>query len=539
MGYLHVINDAIKVTLFDVITQQVIPVAQLVPRYNTIGRCNNYVMLKSIPCSPECKIVRQILLDHPLSYALTATADVPVVYLQQLWQTVHKVHNTKDTIRFKLDTQEITYIVGYQGVVDKVSAFYTKNLAQPWQTMFKVFNRCFTTRTSGHDQTKINILQLFHDGINRTNVDYAALLWWDFKNNVFQKKEAIQYPRFIKLMITDLMKKFPNIPQRVDEDYHSIKDDTPLVSVYTTGNVLVRGMLIPDEFLTEEIRATDDFKEYETVFVGVDVPMNQPQPLFLPKERIEKLDEEEIEKMVEGDEDEESYASVFVDSMINDDVVDDSDKNDEEIEKEKKHDDDEKTNEILTLKIRNVIDDVEKTDEVVKEKDIDVATGSMEFRKEKMQTPIPSPIRSPRKVSSSDKTVIEELTDIVSPTTATTSKDSSTSKRKKRPISYKAKILPGSITGMCRRHGQILSHIKNKFITHDFFMGKIREVLDQCNKVVPELTFAKTNEMINKEMPRLVNLAVNKDCKVDPINAQEMISKEFATHALKMIEELF
>ncbi|GKG07121.1 hypothetical protein Tco_0330090, partial [Tanacetum coccineum] len=77
------------------------------------------------------------------------------------------------------------------------------------------------------------------------------------------------------------------------------------------------------------------------------------------------------------------------------------------------------------------------------------------------------------------------------------------------------------------------------FITHDFFMGKIQEVLDHCNKVVLELTFAKTNEMINKEMSRLVNLTVNKDREVDLINAQEMISKEFATHALKMIEELF
>ncbi|GKD11755.1 hypothetical protein Tco_1196162, partial [Tanacetum coccineum] len=75
------------------------------------------------------------------------------------------------------------------------------------------------------------------------------------------------------------MKKFPNIPQRTDEDYHSIKDDIPLLSVYTTGNVPIRGMLIPDGFLTEEICATDDFKEYETVFMTVDVPMNQPQPV--------------------------------------------------------------------------------------------------------------------------------------------------------------------------------------------------------------------------------------------------------------------
>ncbi|GJZ89878.1 hypothetical protein Tco_0661805 [Tanacetum coccineum] len=127
--------------------------------------------------------------------------------------------------------------------------------------MVKVFYRCLTTRTFGHDQTKINILQLFHVVFNQTNVDYAALLWWNFMHNIFQKKEAIQYPRFIKLIIADLMNKFPNIPQRIKEDYHSIKDDIPLVSVYTTGNVLVRGMLILDEFLTEEIRATDDFKE--------------------------------------------------------------------------------------------------------------------------------------------------------------------------------------------------------------------------------------------------------------------------------------
>ncbi|GJV30555.1 putative reverse transcriptase domain-containing protein [Tanacetum coccineum] len=62
--------------------QHVIPAAQLVPQYKSIGRRNNYAVLQSIPCSPECKIVGLILLDHCLSYALTATADVPDVYLQ-------------------------------------------------------------------------------------------------------------------------------------------------------------------------------------------------------------------------------------------------------------------------------------------------------------------------------------------------------------------------------------------------------------------------------------------------------------------------
>ncbi|GJY09747.1 hypothetical protein Tco_0377932 [Tanacetum coccineum] len=426
----------------------------------------NLMCHRSIPCSPECKIVRQILLDHPLSYALTATANVPIVYLQQFWRTVSKVPGPK----------------------------------------------------------------------------------------------------------------FPDIPQSIEEDYHSIKDDIPLVSVYTTGNVLIRGMLIPDAFFTIEICTTTDFKEYETMFMNVDVPINQPQPvvstqgthrstprahrtptltarddrerdaiaeatllsLALHKNALateaqenvakvqEKLDDEEIEKMVEGEEDEESYASVFADFVFNDGVDDSGTKiepgshkehpeyvtnNDEEIEKEKKDE---------------------------KEKDIaDDGTGSKEIRKEQKQTPIPSPTRSPRNVSSSDKTVFEELTATISPTTATTSKDSSTTKRKKRSFLHMIKILLGSIVGMCRRHGQIRSHIKNKFITYEFFMSKIQEVLDHCNKVLPETIFEKTNEMIRNEMPCLVNLAINKDRVVDPINAKEMIAKEFATHGPKMIEELF
>ncbi|GKG28469.1 hypothetical protein Tco_0406796, partial [Tanacetum coccineum] len=82
------------------------------------------------------------------------------------------------------------------------------------------------------------------------------------------------------------MKKLHNIPIRLEQNYHSIKDDVSLVSVYTTGNVLVQGMLIPDAFLTEKIRATNDFKEYETVFMKVDVyvPMNQPKQIVSTQE---------------------------------------------------------------------------------------------------------------------------------------------------------------------------------------------------------------------------------------------------------------
>ncbi|GKB36562.1 hypothetical protein Tco_0881504, partial [Tanacetum coccineum] len=43
------------------------------------------------------------------------------------------------------------------------------------------------------------------------------------------------------------------------------------------GNVTIRGMLISDEFITDDIHATEEYKEYEKVFVRVDVPTIQSQ----------------------------------------------------------------------------------------------------------------------------------------------------------------------------------------------------------------------------------------------------------------------
>ncbi|GKC60103.1 hypothetical protein Tco_1087701, partial [Tanacetum coccineum] len=433
--------------------------------------------------------------------------------------------------------------VRYQGVVDKVSAFFTKNLAQPWQTMFK-------------------------------------------------KKEAIQYPRFAKLIITDLMKKFSNIPMRIYEAYHYIKDDVPLVSVYTTGNVLVQGMLISDAFLTVEIRETDDFKEYETVFMKVAVLMNQPQPVFSTKEtnrntpkahrsptvsasplekkkrkqtagvsssprkiikqkkqstpsipplgddrerdaiaEAKKLDEGEIDKMVKGSTDDESYASKFSDSILNNEgvMVDDTGS---KIEPGSQKENLEEVEDYTNVEL-------ERTDEVVKETKVANMSGSQETRNEQTQTPISSPIRSPRKVSFSDKTISEDLKYNLSPATATTSKTSFTTKHKKISFTLKTRNPPGCIAGMGRRRNLTRSHIKNKFITREFFVKKIQEVLQHYDTIIPELTVSKTNEMLKKEMPCLVQLAVNKDREVSLVDISGMLSKEFAAHGPKLIEELF
>ncbi|GJS31919.1 retrovirus-related pol polyprotein from transposon TNT 1-94 [Tanacetum coccineum] len=466
--------------------QHVIPAAQLVPQYKPIGRCNNYAVLQSIPCSPECKIVGLILLDHCLSHALTTTADVPAfVYTMDMF---------RDTLQLLVETLENPFVapanihtieafmnrVGYQGVVDK---------------------------------------------------------------------------------------KFPNIPKRIDEDYHSIKDDVTLVSVYTTGNVSVRGMLIPDAFLTVEIRETDDFKEYEMVFMKkkqstpsipppgddrerdaiaestlLSLTLHKTTLLAEAQENIakvqEKLDEDEIDKMAEGSSDDESYASEFADSILNNEgaEVDDTGSKIEpgsQKENPKRVSDDDETE-----KEKEVEQDMEER-ETKEETEVANVSSSQETRNEQMQTPIPLPIRSPRNVSFLEKTISEDFTDNISPATATTSKTSFTTKHKKRSFTLKIRNLPGSIAGMGRRRNPIRFYIKNKFITPEFFMDKIQEVLKHCDTIVPELTVAKTNEMLKKEMPRLVKLVVNKDQEVSPVDISGMVSKEFAAHRPKLIEELF
>nr|GEX86072.1 hypothetical protein [Tanacetum cinerariifolium] len=161
--------------------------------------------------------------------------------------------------------------------LDSVSALFFKNLTQPWQTMFKVFNRCLTSWLIGHDQTKINIMQIFHDMVNKVHVDYATILWSNILHCIIQKKNVIQDPRFTKLISADIMEKYEFIPKRLEEEYHIIKDDAPLVNVYTTREVTVRGMQIQNDLLTDAIRGTHAYKDYVEKYEGVVVPTIHPE----------------------------------------------------------------------------------------------------------------------------------------------------------------------------------------------------------------------------------------------------------------------
>ncbi|GJT12794.1 retrovirus-related pol polyprotein from transposon TNT 1-94 [Tanacetum coccineum] len=163
------------------------------------GNWDTYLL---IPCSPECKIVVQTLLDNSLSYALTATANVPAVYLQQFWRTVSKVPDTKDTIKFMLDTQQFTYTVDM------------------------------------------------------------------FRDTLHLLVETLKNP-FVAPTNIHTIKVFMNIV-----GYQGVVDKC----IYK-GKCLSSRDADSGCFLNSKIRDTDDFNKYETVFIKVVIPMNQPQPV--------------------------------------------------------------------------------------------------------------------------------------------------------------------------------------------------------------------------------------------------------------------
>nr|GEU72447.1 hypothetical protein [Tanacetum cinerariifolium] len=53
-----------------------------------------------------------------------------------------------------------------------------------------------------------------------------------------------------------------------------------------------------------------------------------------------------------------------------------------------------------------------------------------------------------------------------------------------------------------------LEHLTNTFITKEYFEGKMKEMFDNLNNLVQELSVEKTNELLKEAIPRMVNDAV-------------------------------
>nr|GEU72765.1 hypothetical protein [Tanacetum cinerariifolium] len=240
----------------------------------------------------------------------------------------------------------------------------------------------------------------------------------------------------------------PN-PNRLEEEYHAIKDDTSLVSVYTTG------------------------KDYVEEFGRVDVLMIQPEPIEstqgmhrIPRATRTPNPVDVVQKKRKGTPAAGETSSPRQHKLVS--TTPPPLKEDEEKIVEGEDDDFDVTN----------FDDRYS---LIMKKILTRVIGSLKFRTEKMQTHIPSPYISPRKDLSSDKAIAKELRVLVSPTPATSSQ------RCLKQISNRYTRIPQALRRMCRQ--------KVDFILHD---------------IVPKIALNATNDLINDNLPRIVANAVKK-----------------------------
>nr|GEV88098.1 hypothetical protein [Tanacetum cinerariifolium] len=174
---------------------------------------------------------------------------------------------------------------------------------------------------------------------------------------------------------------YESVPKRLEEEYHIIKDDTPFVSVYTTGKVTVKGMLIPYNLITDEILILRSIRIIWQSMEGKHKPISTPIPP--PSDNQERDDIHKatllslaLHKTTKIDEGQENtWLTELVSHKENPETVDDDDGDVDKKKDEKKDDDDDddhddqKTMKEMAETLNNLVLDltVAKTNEFIKE----------------------------------------------------------------------------------------------------------------------------------------------------------------------------
>ncbi|GKA42233.1 hypothetical protein Tco_0734893 [Tanacetum coccineum] len=137
----------------------------------------------------------------------------------------------------------------------------------------------------------------------------------------------------------------------------------------------------------------------------------------------------------------------------------------------------------------------------------------------RLETSGPQPAYPGLSGSSRDRDIlIEELTVYDTHNPDVPSQDPS------QPTSSRRTHLQGVIARMCR------------FNVKKGILEKVNEALKE---IVPKFATSATNDLINDNLPRLVTNAVKKERESSQAFVPALISQEFATHAPKIIKELF
>ncbi|GJR22471.1 hypothetical protein Tco_0970998 [Tanacetum coccineum] len=161
--------------------------------------------------------------------------------------------------------------LGYPEDLEQVSKMVINSMYQPWRTFMTMINKCLTKKASGFNRLSLDLLKVLWGMVTKTNVDYANLIWEDFKFQIdsrqisAKKKELLPFPRFTKLIIKHIVSLHNNLSERPQSYHHVIKLDAVLGNLKFANkgeNDPIYGMAIPMEAISDKIKASTDYSNY-------------------------------------------------------------------------------------------------------------------------------------------------------------------------------------------------------------------------------------------------------------------------------------
>ncbi|GJR27113.1 hypothetical protein Tco_1103345 [Tanacetum coccineum] len=357
---------------------------------------------------------------------------------------------------------------------------------------------------------------------------------------------------------------FLDISRRARDAYHNLQDDDIMKNIFNSGrNKNKVGMRIPAWMITDEMKLTEHYKMYAEVF-GLDVPLTQQSARLTPPVPVpsaEKADEmilqdmiqvslaehksheeqearenvalvyehlvaEEIEKLVEEPEnvDDSSPPKHDDTSILGTRLEPRSDKESPKVEiiQEKEEEttkemEVEPDKDILMVDVTNIVIPVNVDDE-----EDEITDEVFELRRrlkrknveETRISPIPSPTRSPRNLStlvSLDTEKLQELT-VTQPTPSSGSSAPKLTKTNRLLSLIKAKPnrfkrYKGFFHELQGRYGYLFAHLKKRFMPRTSSDQLADNLHDVMMETLPSLVKEKERKRL-REDERLISKAI-------------------------------
>ncbi|GJY20040.1 retrovirus-related pol polyprotein from transposon TNT 1-94 [Tanacetum coccineum] len=171
----------------------------------------NIILETTVPQKEKIfQVVIDLIKNSACFKAFTTSADVPKIFMQQLWYSIKKLQGT-DSYEFLLankkcvvnadvfrtildicprvegvdftdvpdDDTALAFLIklGYKDLLYKHTNMFVDHMNQPWRTLEAIINKCLSRKTASNDKLKKSRTYILWGMFYRENVDYHELIW--------------------------------------------------------------------------------------------------------------------------------------------------------------------------------------------------------------------------------------------------------------------------------------------------------------------------------------------------------------------------